>query len=167
MRDLASPFSLKSSLDGILEEVNVAAGPGSDGFGLVLQLMAHEESFDFVGISLVVLIVTARNADTEGKVPSLLVKVDFNDGARGQDPFCQGRISVSSGVRVGMGGQQVAIGPSTVGRLILDHDRAILVHIDAKMNVADSLERVVLEDNIAAPWVATKDEAGRRVVEPG
>jgi hypothetical protein len=35
------------------------------------------------------------------------------------------------------------------------------------MNVADSLERVVLEDNIAAPWVATKDEAGRRVVEPG
>ncbi len=51
--------------------------------------------------------------------------------------------------------------------MVLDHDITILVGINAKVDVADALERVILEDDVASRAVTAKDEAGRGVLEIG
>lgn len=61
--------------------------------------------------------------------------------------------------------QQVTVDKGTVGRLVLDHDGAILIDVYTEMDVADTLQRVIGKDEIASCRVAPKNKACRRVLE--
>src|SRR5690349_1778132 len=95
---------------------------------------------DFLRIGTIVLVIAARNSDTERQVPNLLMKVKHDEVARIQDPFRDGCL----GSILGMSSQQHRVDKCAVGGLVLDHDVAPFVDIDAEMDVADSLERVIL-----------------------
>jgi hypothetical protein len=53
----------------------------------------------------------------------------------------------------------------TVGGLVLDHDIAMLVDIDAKVNVAHALKGVVDKNKVASRGVSSKGKPGGRVLD--
>lgn len=66
-----------------------------------------------------------------------------------------------------MSSQKNRIHKSAVGRLVLDHDIAKLVHVDAEVYVADALERIVDEDEITSSIVPSESEAGGGILDLG
>lgn len=60
--------------------------------------------------------------------------------------------------------EEAIVDKGSVGRLVLDHDSAVLVDEYAKMDVADPPQWIIGEDDVASTRVPPKDEAGRRAV---
>lgn len=61
----------------------------------------------------------------------------------------------------------MAVDKGAVSRLVLDHNIAVYVGVDAEVYVADTLKRIVYEDEIASRVIAAEDEAGRGVLQIG
>lgn len=113
-----------------------------------------------------VLILTARDADTESQVVKLLVEVYLDDGAGGKHPLVDGRLP-GVVLDLGAGGEEAAVDKGAVGGLVLNQDVVVLVYVDAEVDIADALQGVVGEDDIAPGGVATKGEAGSIVLDLG
>lgn len=60
--------------------------------------------------------------------------------------------------------EQEIVDKGSIGRLVLDHDGAVLIDKDAKMDVADPPQRIIGKDYVASTSVPPKDKAGRRAV---
>lgn len=132
----------------------MASGARSNGFVLFLNPIARKELINLVGICLIVLIISTRYSNAESQVLFFFVKIDANDGAGTQDPSGNGRFRSILAMR--MRSKQLPIDPSTICRLILNHDTAILVDVYSKVDVADTLARIINKYDIAASEVPSK-----------
>lgn len=143
----------------------MASGARSNSFILFLDSIARKELINLVGICLIVLIVSARYSNTESQVLLFFMKIDADDGARTQNPSGNGRFRPILAVR--MRSKQLPIDPSTICRLILNHDTAIFVDVYSKVDVADALARVIDKNNIAASEVPPECIPGFCVLQLG
>lgn len=125
--------------------------------------MANEVLLHLSRIRPLIVLLAPGNTNSEGQVAILLVKKDLDDGARAQHPPVDDRLGGILGSRV----QEVAVDKGAIGGLVLNHDIAVLVDIYAEVDVADALQGVVVEDNVAPRCVATKAIARGGVLDLG
>lgn len=61
--------------------------------------------------------------------------------------------------------EQLVVDDSAIGGLVLEHHAAVLVDVDAEVDVANALARVIREADVAAGRVTAKGKAHPRVLD--
>lgn len=136
------------------------------------QAMASKVLCHLVLVCLLVVFVSAGDAHPKGQVADLVVQENVDQRAGAEDPTRArgGRLRVAG---VGRGpstagggaGEELAVDKGAIGGLVLNHDVAKVVDVDAKVNVGDAAEGVIDKDDVAAAGVAAKGEAGGGVLD--
>lgn len=168
---LLLPSSSGQGLTGRSEQINTS-GTNTNSTSRILlrrhsplhrQAMASKVLGDFILVSQLIILITSRDAHAKRQIADFIMQKDVDDGARAKDPAGTRILRTAAGSLAAR--KKLVIDKGAIGRLVLNHDVAKVVDVDAEMDVADAAQRIIDKDDVAAAWVAAKGKAGSRVLD--
>lgn len=125
--------------------------------------MSDEIFIHFGNICPVIVVISTGDSNTESQVLTLVMQNDSDEIAGTQHPLICRLFRFVLGVPC----EKLPVNKGAIGRLILNHDIAVLINIDPEMNITNATQGVIDKDHITPSAVSAKGKSRRRVLDLG